>query len=261
MTVFRASFGFAAVALVGACALWRAPSSLPSVATSPDQSAASAAVPDQPPPGPTRVTVYIKTVVDKRFGLLAFLAGSRDTIDRHLVYAPDNHWWDNPLVVYREQPHIATTDLTAGADEAMIVGKGTSTNVAVALSLIPHADVAVHTNPPSDGIKGTIQVRISAASDYFDGDWTPMARVHDKILVFTFNTCDPTRPLEATGKEVRSVSAFAFERYTRQQQKWDASNTWPSQPESGDWRITIAGNDATMDVTTYRYSSPPVAAK
>jgi hypothetical protein len=207
------------------------------------------------------VTVYIKTVVDKRFGVLAYLGGSRNTIDRHLVYKPGNAWWDNPLVVYQEQPLPGSIDMTGGADGAEIVGLGTSANVAVNLLLIPHAEITLHTQPKCDAIKGTIQVRISAASDYFDGSWTPMAQVHDKTLLFAFDTCDPSRSREAIGNEVRSVSAFSFERYTRDKQKWEARNTWPAQPENGDWRISISGNEATMDITTYRYSSQSLTDK
>jgi hypothetical protein len=36
------------------------------------------------------------------------------------------------------------------------------------------------------------------------------------------------------------------------------SQNWPVDPESGDFRSTIVGKNATLEITNYDYSNPPV---
>ena len=135
----------------------------------------------------------------------------------------------------------------------MITGQGKSANAAVAITMIPHADIAIATLPKCDGMKGTIRVRITAVSDYYDGRWTEVVRVDDKAMVFSFDTCDPSRRFEAISSETRTVPRFAFERYTRDEEKWEPRNAWPTHPESGDFWTTIYGKDGTINVAAYRY--------
>jgi hypothetical protein len=211
------------------------------------------------PPGPASVRVYVKMIVCKKYGTLAHLVGNRDCVENHMTYDPNNHWWKNPLVVYDEVPGSACPDLTAQSDADPIAGQGQSSNVAIALTLVPHVDLALKTFPKCEAVRGTITVTIAAVSDYYDGAWTQMARLDDKVLVFAFDTRDPSKPLEEVGRDIRTVPAFAFERYTRERQKWEPKSDWPMQPERGDWRITVYGKEAHLAVTAYRYGPQATA--
>jgi hypothetical protein len=204
------------------------------------------------PAGPSSVLVYIKMNTEKKYGLVAHVGGKRDITQRSVPYAIENDWWDNPLVVYADSP-FTRADVIGRADAETITGRGSSKNVGLRVTLVPHADVAMQTMPASDAVKGTITVTISTVADYFDGGWTEMVRATDKRLTFTFNTCDPGKRVQETAHEARSVPAFSLERYTREHEKWEPRSSWPDQPESGDWRSAIYGKDAVLDVTGYRY--------
>jgi len=196
--------------------------------------------------------VYIKTVVEKKYGFLAHIVGKRDITVRHTLYDVDHSWWDNPLIAYAETP-FAHPDVIGQADAEAIVGEGASANVSVRLTLVPHMVVAVKTMPRSDGIKGTITVSISTVADFFDGDWTEMVRAKDKRLSFSFDTCDPRKQLQQIVHETRTIPAFSLERYTRGHKKWEPRSRWPDKFESGDGRTVIYGKDIILDVTGYRY--------
>lgn len=233
----------------------------PEVATSnPAQLAvASTSAPASQPVGSSSVKVYIKLVVGKKYGVLAQLAGRRDSTENQTSYDIDNKWWDNPLVVYADAP-LPDPDVTGRADNPAILGEGASANVTVVVSLVPHADVAVHTTPQCDGIKGTITVNITTMADYYDGGWTNLVRMDGQKLTFRFDTCDPHKDLEPIGHEIRTVPAFALERYTRHHEKWEPKSNWPAKPASGDFRTAIYGKDARLEFTAYRYREPPVSA-
>jgi len=68
------------------------------------------------------------------------------------------------------------------------------------------------------------------------------------------------RRVEVIGRETRTIPAFALERFTRDQQKWEPKSRWPVLAKSGDWRVVIYGSIATLEVTRYRYIQPPAAA-
>jgi hypothetical protein len=123
----------------------------------------------------------------------------------------------------------------------------------VKVALIPHADVSIKTLPRSDGIRGTITTTISTVAEYFDGHWTQMVLESDRPITFRFDTCDPDMRLEEIGQETRSIPSFAFERYTRDELKWEPRSDWPRDAESGDWRVVIYGKNAVVNVTSYRY--------
>jgi hypothetical protein len=207
------------------------------------------------PAGPSSVMIYIKTVVEKKYGFLAQIVGKRDTALRHTVYQSDHSWWDNPMIAYADPP-FAHADVIGQADAEEIDGEGASANIRVRLTLVPHADVAIQTMPKSDGVKGTITVSISTVADYFDGGWTEMVHVKDKRLSFTFNTCDPRKQLQQIMHETRIIPAFFLERYTRGHEKWEPRSRWPHTFKTGDGRTVIYGKDATVDVTGYRYVEP-----
>ncbi|NBB94914.1 MAG: hypothetical protein GVY16_04150 [Planctomycetes bacterium] len=201
----------------------------------------------------TSVKVYIKLVIDRKYGLLAQRAGKEDSKVQRMVDSPENKWWDNPMVVYEESPLSRDPDLTAGFDGKEIAGLGKSANATVAITMIPHAEIAIATLPKCDGLKATITVRITAASGFYDGSWTKVVRVENKAVVFSFDTCDPSRRLEAVSSKTRTLPDFAFERYTRHEVKWEPRNAWPTQPENGDFWTTIYGSDGVIDVTAYKY--------
>lgn len=209
--------------------------------------------PTSQPVGPTSVMVYIKTVVEKKYSLLAYLVGKRDITIRHTVYDVNQSWWDNPLIAYADAP-LAQADVVGQADAQAIIGQGNGDNISVKLTLVPHALVAVRTVPACDGLKGTITVSISTVADFFDGAWREMLRTTDRQLTFSFDTCDPHKPLRQIMHETRTIPAFSLERYTRGQVKWEPKSAWPDQPESGDGRTVIYGKDAILDVTGYRYA-------
>ena len=213
----------------------------------------STALPTTQPDNPSSVMVYIKMVIDKKYGFLAHVVGKRDLTERDIVYNIKNNWWDNPLIVYADAP-LAHADCTGQADAEAIIGEGVSSNADVRLTLTPHAVVTLRTNPPSDGIKGTITVSINTLDEYFDGDWTQMVRTRDKLLTFNFDTCDPGKPLEAILHETRTIPSFSLEHYTRDHDKWDSRKHWPDENKSGDARVVIYGKDAVLNVTGYRYA-------
>lgn len=204
--------------------------------------------------GTSSVMVYINMTLEKKYGLLArVVGGKKDSVEESEAYSPDNPWWINPLVVYADPP-LPDPDVTGRADGRPIMsGRGVSKNVSVHVKLIPHADVVVKTDPRSDGIRGTITVTISAVAEFYDGGWVEMVREDDRKLTFGFDTCDPSRHLEAIGHETRTISTFLLERYTRDKEKWEPKNAWPDEPESGDWRVGIYGKNATLQVTAYHY--------
>jgi hypothetical protein len=213
----------------------------------------TAPAPASQPAGPSSVMVYIKMVIEKKYGFLAHVIGTkRDITESYTEYDADNSWWDNPLIVYADAP-FAHADVIGRADSEAITGWGNGANVRVRVTLVPHADVAVGTMPRSDGINGTITVSISTFADFYDGDWVEMVRAKDKRLSFSFNTCEPGKCLQETIHETRMVPAFSLERYTRGHEKWEPRSNWPDEPESGDGRTVIYGKDATLDVTGYRY--------
>lgn len=219
--------------------------------------------PDEPSPVPTAVEqprasamssvmVYVKMRIEKHYGVLAKLSGKENSTERSLPYDVDNAWWDNPLLVYADPPYVQP-DVTAGADSQAIVGEGASSNVTVKVQAVPRAVVTVKTVPKTDAIEGTIHVTIGMTADYFDGEWTRMANEDNKQLTFHFDTRDPRKKAEAVGHETRTIPHFSFERYTRDQEKWESKSRWPTKPVSGDWRAVIYGKNATLDVTSYRY--------
>ena len=230
----------------------------PPAAAAPDESARpvillSTAGPATQPAGPSSVMVYIKMVVDRKYGVLAHIVGNRDSSVRDPDYDATKRWWENPLVVYADDP-FAHFDVVGQADAEKIVGVGAGANVDVGLTLIPHAVVAMRTLPGSEGIKGTITVSISTIDDFYDGGWTEMVRTKDKLLTFNIDTCEPGRKLEQVVHENRTIPTFSLERYTRGHEKWEPRSRWPAEVKSGDSRTTIYGKDATLDVTGYRYA-------
>jgi len=208
--------------------------------------------PTSQPADSSSVMVYIKMVIDKKYGLLAHLVGNRDVTERQVVYDARNHWWINPLIAYADAPMI-DADVIGHADALPIIGLGTSSHVGVCLSLTPHADISIRTNPPSDGIKGVITVSISTVDEFYDGAWTEMVRTKDRPIRFTFDTCDPAARLQEVMHQIRNVPSFSLERYTRGHEKWEPRSRWPAAVQSGDARTVIYGTDARLDVTGYRY--------
>jgi hypothetical protein len=207
-----------------------------------------------PPPATSSVMVYIKVVIDKKFGLIArLLGGMKDHTWQLTHYDPANAWWKNPLIVYSDPP-IADFDILGQADAPAVAGHGSSSNLSVKVSMVPHADVSVKTIPKSDGIKGTITTTISSEAQYYDRGWTPMVHMADKQVIFSFDTCDPNRSVESIGHETRKVASFGLERYTRNEKKWEPQKDWPTDAKSGDWRVVIHGKDAVLELTTYRYT-------
>jgi hypothetical protein len=199
--------------------------------------------------------VYIKLVVEKKYGLMAHIVGERNMVERRTSFAVDHSWWDNPLIAYADAP-LTHPDVIARADADAIVGEGASANVDVRLTLIPHVDVALRTMPKCEGIKGTITVSITTVDDFFDGNWTEMVRTKDKRISFGFNTCDPGKQLQQVLHVTRTIPAFSLERYTRGHEKWEPRSRWPEETESGDARTVIYSKDAVLDVTGYRYVQP-----
>ncbi len=201
---------------------------------------------------PHSLTVYIKLTVDRKFGFLAHIAGNRDNAYIRTKYDVNNAWYDNPLVVFLD-PAFEKPDVTGSAEAEPLTGKGASSNVDVAVSLVPHADLAVMTTPRSDAIKGTITVSITTEADFYDGGWNQMLNVKDRILTFNIDTTDPKRQMVEVGRETRQIPYVSFERYTRDEQKWEPKASWPARAASGDWRTVIYGKDAVLKFTSYRY--------
>jgi hypothetical protein len=199
------------------------------------------------------VMVYIKVVIDKKYGALAHLVGGKhDNLLQHTVYDVANPWWSNPLIVHADAA-IDHADVTGRTDAQALNGHGASENVTVQLTMVPHADLAIKTNPRSDCIKGTITTVIDTTAQYYDGHWVEMIHESDKPVTFTFDTCDPQQRVEVIGHETRTFPAFTLERYTRDHQKWEPKSAWPQQMESGDWHVVIYSKNAVLDVTRYRY--------
>jgi hypothetical protein len=161
------------------------------------------------------------------------------------LYNVEYNWWENPLIAYAEAP-LGHPDVVAQADADAIVGEGTSTNVDVRLTVVPHVDVGVRTMPRCDGIKGTITVSITTVDDFFDGNWTEMVRIKDKRISFGFNTCDPAKQLQQVLHVIRTIPAFSLERYTRGHEKWEPRSHWPDETEFGDARSVIYRKDAVF---------------
>jgi hypothetical protein len=173
-------------------------------------------------------------------------------------YSAGKSWWDNPMVIY-EDPALPSSDVTAQADSAAITGRGSSANISVDLTLVPHADVTLKTFAASDCMKGTLTATITTISDYYDRKWTRVAEAHDSPVAFDFDTCDESKPLRPTTTETRTMPPFSFERYTRDREKWEPRSAWPTEPKSGDWRCTIYVKDAKALMTGYRYEEPDAA--
>lgn len=206
------------------------------------------------------VTIYIKIVMHRKYNLLAkLLGGKADNTWQSADYDPANAWWENPLVVYIDPPLLAVDAIGRG-DGPVISGEGSSGNVTIRLSLTPHADVAIRTIPRSDAIAGTIETTISTVAEFYDGGWVEMVRVADRKVRFAFDTRDPLHPMEAISEETRTIPAFIFERYTRDQEKWEPRSKWPAQGESGDWRVVIVAEQATLRVTRFRDVKTPDSA-
>jgi hypothetical protein len=219
------------------------------------------AAPASRPAGVSNVMVYVKMVIERKYGILAHIVGKRDYTERDIVYDAQKSWWDNPLVAYADAPFVrddaplAHTDVVGETDAETIAGASRSSNADVALTLIPHAVVTLRSTPRSDCIKGTITVSIDTVDDYFDGAWTELVRTIDKPLTFSFDTCDPGRQLEQIVHETRTIPTFAVERYTRDHEKWESRSHWPNEFRTGDTRVVIYGRDATLNVTGYRYAA------
>ena len=198
------------------------------------------------------VTVYLKLVIDKDYGMLAKLSGKRDSSERSEPYDIANAWWDNPLVVYLEPP-LAAPDTIAAADARPISGEGSSKNVAVELTLIPRAEIAIDTTPASHAVAGSITLTISSVASYYDGRWEQMVDVKDRRVTFNFDTRAPGRPVVATGQETRQIPQWAFNRYTRERERWETRSQWPAEPQSGDWQTEMTGRNIAINLTGYRY--------
>lgn len=201
---------------------------------------------------PNSVTVYIKLTVDRKYGFLAHVAGMRNNAYIRTNYDVKNAWWDNPLVVFVDPP-FEKPDVIGSAEAEQLTGKGASSNVDVAVTLVPHADVAIKTTPRSDAIKGTITVSITTEADFYDGGWNQMLNVKDRELTFNIDTTDPKRQMVEVGQETRLIPNVSFERYTREQEKWEPKTAWPAKAASGDWRTVIYGKGAVLKFTSYRY--------
>lgn len=213
--------------------------------------------PSEPKAAGSSVTLYIKVVMHKKYGLLArLLAGKRDSTWRSTDYDPANPWWENPPVVYTDPPLLAV-DAVGRADARVITGEGSSDNVRIRLSLTPHADVAIRTIPSSDAVAGTLECTISTVGEFYDGEWVEMVRVADRKVRFEFDSRDPPDQMEVISEETRTIPDFVFERYTRDQQKWEPRSNWPSQGESGDWRLVIVVQEATLRTTRFRKVKAP----
>ena len=204
------------------------------------------------PAGPTSVRVCIVMVVQKRYGVVAHVFGKKDVTITDKPYDAGKSWWDNPMVIF-EDVSYPRAGATAGADAASIAGRGTSSNVSIEMTLVPHADVTLETLAKSDCLKGTLTVTISTLSEFYDGHWTQVANAKDKGLVFEFDSSDKSKQLRPTGSETRTVPPFTFGRYTRDHQKWDSKSAWPAEAENGDWRCTIDVKDAKLAITGYQY--------
>ena len=213
----------------------------------------AAAAPARQAAGPCCMTLYVKVVVDKKYGVLArLLGGMRDSTWRRTVYDPANPWWRNPLIAYADPP-FRDADVIGGADADSFSGDGATDNVAIRTTLVPHIDVAVKTIPRSDGIRGTLTTTISTVAEFYDGHWAEMVRQDGRKVTFSFDTCDPLQRTEVIGSETRTIPTFTFERYTRDEMKWEPKSNWPGQAKSGDWHVVIYGKQATLEVTSYRY--------
>jgi hypothetical protein len=217
------------------------------------------------PAGPTNVRVSIEMVIHKKYGTLAHISGKRDVTITDQPYDEAKSWWDNPMVIHQDASfHNSATrnpaDLAAGADSATIGGSGSSSNVSVDLTLVPHADITLNTLAVSDCLKGTITATITTESDYYDGQWTPVARAKDSPVSFDFDTSDKSgRPLRPTTRESRAMPPFVFERYIRDREKWEPRSAWPASPKSGDWRSSISVKNAKLLMTGYQYADRPSA--
>jgi hypothetical protein len=204
------------------------------------------------PAGPTSVRVCIMMIVRKEYGLLAHVGGSRDATVTDQPYDAGKSWWDNPMVIF-EDPSFPNSALAAGASAAPIAGSGTSPNVSVEMTLVPHADITLKTFAATDCMKGTLTATITTMSEYYDGKWVQLANAKDKPVTFNFDTSDKSRPLQRTASEIRTVPPFSFARYTREHQRWESRSIWPAKPKNGDWRCTIDIKDARLAITGYKY--------
>jgi hypothetical protein len=196
-------------------------------------------------------------VIHKKYGVLARISGKQDVTITDQPYDEGKSWWDNPMVIHQDAS-FPNSQVTAGADSASIAGRGSSANVSVDLTLVPHADITLNTLAASDCLKGTITATITTASDYYDGKWTPVARAKDTPVAFEFDTSDKSRPLRPTTREDRAMPPFSFERYIRDRQKWEPKSAWPTSPQSGDWRSSIYVKDAKLVISGYQYADRPL---
>jgi hypothetical protein len=204
----------------------------------------------------TSVTVYIKLSVKKNYNLLATLSGKRDNTRVSEPYDVNNAWWDNPLVAYRDAA-LPSVDVTGGADAQTISGKGVSKNVTIDLTLVPHADIAVHSTPKAEAMQGSITLDLLADASYFNGSWTPMLNTPAKTVTFTIDTREPNRPVKAVGKTSRSIPVLSLERYIRDNQKWEPKTAWPTAPPAatGTPRSTAPTCGSTSPLTNTPISS------
>ncbi len=206
------------------------------------------------------VLVYIKVVIRKEFGWVAKnLGGMRDNTWRRTLYRPTNHWWENPLIVHSDPP-IIKPDLIVDSDGQTMTGGGASKNITVRVHLVPHAELTVKTIPPSDAVQGTITCVIFAQASYFDGKWVEMVHEVDRTLTFKFDTRNPAQAMEVMDVETRTIPLFEFERYTRDQIKWEPKTRWPGTAVNGDWHVVIYGRNAVLKLTRYRYLQPDKAS-
>jgi hypothetical protein len=57
----------------------------------------------------------------------------------------------------------------------------------------------------------------------------------------------------------QTIPAFALERYTRDETKWEPRSNWPAEAANGDWHVVIYDKDASLEITSNRYIEQSVA--
>lgn len=212
---------------------------------------------DPPAPGTaqTSVLIYMKSITEKKYGVLARLVGYRDSSESLTIYEPGKNWWESPALLYEDAP-ISDPDTAGGADCEVIEGIGGSSNVDVTVALTCHADIALKTLSKADCMKGTIMAKATASASFFDTRWTDVVTVRDKPFVFEIDTCDSSRRIRPIGTERRTIQV-SFEAYTRGRARWTPKTEWPATPERADVRAVLYARDAQLVVTGYRYVDSP----
>ncbi len=109
------------------------------------------------------VLIYMKSLTVKKHGLPAHVFGYKDSSESLANYNPRKAWWEGPALLHEDAP-IPDPDISGGADCEAIKGIGGSSNVAVTVTLICHADVRLKALAKADCMKGTITARASASA-------------------------------------------------------------------------------------------------